>query len=114
MSLPRRVVLESPWREVGHEGHGTNRAYALACLRDCLSRGESPAASHLLLTQVLDDDNPHERALGISAGHAWIEVAEALVVYTDRGISKGMQAGINAAHVRNVPVEFRKLNGGAE
>lgn len=111
----RRVVLESPWRppDDEHQGHGTHRAYALACLRDCLSRGESPTASHLLLPLVLDDNEPHERALGITAGHAWIDVAEALVVYTDRGISKGMQAGINAANLRGVTVEFRKLNGGA-
>jgi len=34
---------------------------------------------------------PAERKLGIDAGLAWRDVAEASVVYVDRGISSGMQ-----------------------
>jgi hypothetical protein len=64
----RRCVVESPFAGdiVG------NLAYARACLRDCLMRGEAPIASHLLFTQdgIFRDDIPAEREIGINAGHA--------------------------------------------
>lgn len=106
---PRRVILESPFS--GNVGR--NKAYARACLRDCIKRGEAPFASHLLYTQagVLDDDIPEERMQGIHAGFAWHKVADAAVVYTDYGISKGMQYGIDNAAKLNLPVEYRQLFG---
>ena len=72
-------------------------------------RGEAPVASHLLFTQpgILRDDVADERAMGISAGHAWIETADLIAVYVDRGISSGMDAGIAAAVAARVPVEYR-------
>jgi hypothetical protein len=35
--------------------------------------------------------------------------ADATVVYTDRGISRGMQLGIDRARTENRPIEFRSL-----
>jgi hypothetical protein len=89
-----------------------NIAYARRALRDCLARGEAPIASHLLFTQdgVLDDRVPGERARGIAAGHAWIASADALVVYADRGVSRGMQQGIDEARRVGTPVEIRCLD----
>ena len=103
----RRVVLESPYAG----DVDANLTYARACLRDCLMRGESPVASHCLLTQegVLNDLDQIERAVGINAGHAWMHVCDAVVVYADRGISKGMEAGIRTAAFHKIPVEYRKL-----
>lgn len=104
----RRVVLESPYAGDVEE----NVRYARACIRDSLLRGEAPIASHLLYTQpgILDDNDPLERAHGINAGHAWFFAGlHAVVVYTDRGISEGMQAGINAATFHCVAVERRSL-----
>jgi len=107
----RLVILESPFSGNVVE----NVRYARACIRDSLSRGESPIASHLLYTQpnILDDNDPQQRNLGIAAGLAWLRAAEATVVYTDRGISRGMQQGINAAKLAGVPVEYRGLHGKA-
>lgn len=103
----RLVILESPY------GGDVERhvAYARSCLKDCLERGDSPIASHLLFTQpgVLDDAVAAERALGIQAGLAWYAVAEAAVVYTDFGVSSGMIAGIDRARQHNVLIEFRSL-----
>ncbi|RUX20035.1 hypothetical protein EOA27_09655 [Mesorhizobium sp. M2A.F.Ca.ET.037.01.1.1] len=103
------VILESPY--AGDVNR--NVAYARAAMRDCLARGDAPAASHLLYTQpgVLDDGNPVERARGIDAGLAWGRVAEATVVYTDLGISKGMGEGVNRAFAEGRPVEWRTLAG---
>lgn len=103
----RRVVLESPFAG----DIPANLAFARACIRDSLLRGEAPIASHLLYTQegILRDDDPIERAHGINAGHAWFGGAHAVVVYQDRGISSGMAAGIKAAMAAGLPVEYRTL-----
>jgi hypothetical protein len=104
----RRVIVESPfagnwWQRL------LNRRYARAALRDCLARGEAPIASHLLYTQILNDSDPGDRALGVAAGLAWLDIADASVVYVDRGISGGMQKGMAAAEAAGVPVEKRSL-----
>ncbi len=88
-----------------------NKEYARKAMRDSLMRGEAPFLSHLLYTQpgVLNDDVPEERAHGIDAGFAWRALSEKTVVYTDLGISKGMQAGIDHALAMGHPIEYRKL-----
>ena len=108
----KRVVLESPFAGDIEK----NIAYAKLAMKDCLKRGEAPIASHLLWTQpgLLDDNDAEERKLGIAAGHAWTEVADYVVVYIDRGMSKGMEAGINLAHEKNKRVELRNIPGYTE
>jgi len=73
-----RVILESPY---GGDV-AANVEYGRLCMQDCLRRGETPYASHLLLTHV---------------------------VYTDRGISSGMAAGIADSEKQGIPVEYRTL-----
>ncbi len=105
---PRRlVIIESPYAGDVE----ANVEYARACVRDSLERGEAPIASHLLYTQpgVLNDDVPSERRQGIDAGLAWRRVADASVVYTDRGVSSGMTYGIRAAKEAGRLVEYRSL-----
>ena len=103
----RLVILESPYAGDVE----ANVEFARACVRDSLLRGEAPIASHLLYTQpgILDDTVPAQRQHGIDAGLAWRTVAQASVVYTDRGISKGMEYGIRAARTAGIPVEYRTL-----
>lgn len=105
----RLVIIESPYAG----DVDANTEYARACIRDSLSRGEAPIASHLLYTQpgILRDEVAEERQWGIDAGLAWRRVAEASVVYTDRGISKGMEYGIKAAESAGVPIEYRAIRG---
>jgi hypothetical protein len=103
----RKVIMESPFAGDIAE----NIKYARLCLRDCLLRGEAPFASHLLYTQdgVLNDTIPEERHHGIEAGLCWGSVAEATVVYTDRGVSRGMEYGIKNAEEHNRPIEYRSI-----
>lgn len=105
----RRVIVESPYAGDVE----SNVEYARACIRDSLSRGEAPIASHLLYTQpgILRDEEPEERQWGIDAGLAWGSQAEATVVYTDRGISGGMKYGIANAEKAGRPIEYRTLAG---
>jgi len=103
------VIVESPFAgEVER-----NLAYARAAIADCFKRGEYPFASHLLYTQegVLDDADPRQRRLGIEAGLAWGSRAHLTAVYTDFGISRGMQKGIVRAESEGRPVEYRTVPG---
>jgi len=103
----KRVIIETPYAGNILQ-RWLNRRYARQCMRDSLLRGEAPFASHLLYTQMLRDNIPSERSMGINAGFAWRSVADATIVYTDRGISTGMKIGI--AHAKNIHVvEYRTL-----
>ncbi len=113
----KRVILESPyagksrWRVIAFFQRIANRRYARQCVRDSLMRGEAPIASHLLYTQpgILWDDDPVEREWGIEAGLSWADVADGSVVYVDRGISRGMQFGIDRARYAGLNVDMRSL-----
>lgn len=109
--MKRRVVIESPFRGVTPEETERNIAYAKRCLLDSLHRGEAPIASHLLFTQdgVLRDAEPDERKLGIEAGHAWIQVCHHIAIYTDHGISPGMEAGLEVAKTFGISFERRTI-----
>lgn len=113
----KRVVIESPYSS------GTvvsipavvarNVRYLRACMRDSVLRGESPYASHGLLTQegVLDDTIPEERTRGIEAGFAWREVADLTVFYVDLGWSGGMKFGKVHTEGSGGAYEERRLEG---
>ena len=109
----RRVVIESPFAG----GIARNLDYLRACMADCLRRGEAPFASHGLYTQpgVLDDNDPEQRKLGIAAGFAWRAMADATVVYTDLGVSRGMVEGLKHAQrmveTDDHEIEYRELGG---
>lgn len=107
----KRVIVESPFAGETQEIIDLNITYARACMKDCFERGEAPFASHLLYTQpgILDDAIPSERTLGIDAGLLWGSLAEKTVVYTDRGISRGMQYGIENAKKANREIEYRTI-----
>lgn len=100
----RLVFIESPY--AGDVAR--NLAYARAAMLDCLRRGEAPFASHLLLTQVLDDTDPAQRAQGIEAGLAWGARADVTVVYGNL-ITPGMRLGIERAYAAGRPVEYRSI-----
>lgn len=87
----RRVIIESPYRGKDLEERKRNEEYLRRCIRDSVLRGESPYASHRMLPGALDEDKPEERQLGIEAGYAWYEQADAIIFYTDRGWSTGMR-----------------------
>jgi hypothetical protein len=101
----KRVIVLSPYKGARHD----NVTYARRVLLDSLKRGEAPFASHLLYTQVLEDNIPADRVRGLSCESAWLEVADLVACYTDRGISDGMQYALDQARGTK-PVEYRSLN----
>jgi hypothetical protein len=114
------VILESPYKgEVAR-----NKRYLRACIRDCINRGESPYASHRMLTDALDDNNPVERAVGIQAGLAWRRVRTPIlssdgvtigyepvyhVFYVDFDWTEGMLLAKKQYDDESIPHEVRRL-----
>lgn len=105
------VLIESPLAANPGRSMEDHQKYAKACCTDALMRGEAPYASHLLYAQpgILNDLIPEQRELGIKAGLAWGAKAELTVVYTDCGISRGMEFGIAKAKEEGREVEYRTL-----
>ena len=112
--MEMKVIIESPFKGKGNCFGGEkieeykNRSYLQECIRDCFDREEFPFASHQMYTDALDDNNTVQRYLGIAAGFLWGECADKIVVYYDRGISRGMKLGIQR-YSMNKLVEFRSL-----
>jgi hypothetical protein len=106
-----RVIIESPYRGETTEDTISNIRYGRACLRHSLALGEYPFAAHLFYTQpgVLDDSSLEERAQGVAAGTAWMQAADKIVFYVDRGMSEGMREGLDVALRYGLAIEFRRL-----
>ena len=107
----KRVVIESPYAGNKKEIE-INEIYGEFCMHDCLvNHNESPYASHLLYTRnnVLRDDHPEERKLGIEAGFYWRDVAEQSNFYTDLGTTKGMELGMEDCLEKEKPYTKRIL-----
>lgn len=106
----RKVIVESPYKATAERSLEVHRAYLLNCLSDSLRRWETPYASHLLIPEVLNDDDPMERGIGIRAGWYWAEHADLIAVYTDLGISEGMSLSISHYEKMGKPIERRVLD----
>ncbi len=107
----RLVIIESPLAANPGRSLEEHQRYAKACCTDSLMRGEAPYASHLLYAQpgILNDLIAEQRELGIKAGLAWGAKADLTAVYTNCGISKGMEMGIARARAEGREVVFREL-----
>ncbi len=75
-------------------------AYARAAMHYCLYLNVAPFVSHLLYTQVLDDEDPDQRELGIDAGIALGDACENRWFFVDFGLSIGMRIALRRAHDR--------------
>lgn len=102
------VIVESPYKSNDTDTLRKNIEYAKLCCADCIMRGESPFASHLLFTRFLNEEN--ERETGLAAAQAWYGFAEYCVVYIDNGITEGMQKGIDYMKSIGKKIVERKLN----
>lgn len=82
-----------------------NTAFAIECCRYAIQQGEAPIAPHLLYPQILCDNDPQERALGLLLGHRIMEACKELWVCGDR-ISCGMADEIKTAKALELPIRF--------
>ena len=115
----RLALIESPFMfrhpdaDTRAVGLLRNITYARMAMRDAITHGYAPYASHLLLTQplILDDDLPEERTLGIDVGLAWGAMAEVTLAYMDLGVSTGMRYGFEHAIKAGRALREMRLKG---
>jgi hypothetical protein len=104
------VYVASPCRHPTKEGHLINLDYAREALKDAVvGRGEVAVAPHLLYTQILNDMNPAEAALGMRIGLRLLSQCDILAVYQDRGITDGMKREIELAQFFGINIQFRNI-----
>jgi len=103
------VCIESPWAGLG--GGQEAARYLRRCIRDSVSRGELPLASHAVFCVAggLDDNVEILRARGLSAALRYILAADMIAVYCDHGISEGMKKAISFAHAHQKIVVARRI-----
>jgi len=105
IKIATSVTIESPYAgEIDR-----NNAYLDMCILDCIHRGETPYASHRMLTSALDDDKKEERELGIKAGLAMSRIMDKRVFYTDLGFSSGMEKARAHYEIEGLSFEERSL-----
>ncbi len=72
-----------------------NVADAIRYSKFAVEQGCIPLASHLLYPQILPDDDPEGRKLGLFFGKVWLDIAREIWIFSDGGYgsySEGMKA----------------------
>ncbi len=92
------VYVCSPYRGEAER----NATYAKELTRAVLKYGYTPVTPHLYLTQVLDDNDPKERGMGLAAGRELLKHCQYILVGGRYGISEGMQQEIALAQAAGI------------
>lgn len=109
-----QVQIESPFMASTRDGIAVRVVYLMNAMRHSMfERGEAPYASHIINTLVTDDTSALEREIGIEAGLVIGGKADYTAVYTDLGISSGMEHGIQRAEREGRPIVYRRLYNNA-
>ncbi len=116
------VSIESPYSNSNPQILHRNICYAILALKDStLNYGEASYASHLLNTQCVsagqhlyvDDKQPDKFGVGrdqaIAITNTMRMKADKIVLYTDFGISMGMQIAKDIGNKYQIPVIERQL-----
>lgn len=74
-----------------------NVAYAKELTGLALNNGYAPITPHLYLTQVLDESDPAQRAIGMAAGLELLKQCKYILIGSRYGISEGMLNEISLA-----------------
>lgn len=87
-----------------------NVAYARTALLYLIQKGYTPFASHLLYTQVLDDDKPGDRERGIDMQiDTLIKTRAKVFFFIDKGFSSGMKRMAQVVYERSAQFEVVNL-----
>ncbi len=80
-----------------------NLDFARRACRYAIAQGATPFAPHLLYPQMLDDNDPAERQLGIDMGSQMLKLCQELWLCGDR-VSTGMADEWKTAKELGIPV----------
>lgn len=103
------IFVSSPYAPRGLWTKADNVELARKLCRAVVLFGHIPIAPHLIYPQFLNDDNQVERDMGMMASLSLIPLCDELWYYSDRGISKGMEAELQKAGKELIPcIEWKK------
>lgn len=103
------IYICSPYRADDDAILQRNIEYARELTRGVLLQGGVPVATHLYMTQCLEESVEEERNTGLAAGREILRRCDAVFVGAKYGISSGMKAEIELAKKNNIPVVFNKV-----
>lgn len=83
-----------------------NKEYARELTRAAINSGFSPVTVHLYLTEVLDDNKPQERNMGMAAGQEILKQCKYILLGEEYGISEGMKEEIMLATLKGLTVLY--------
>ncbi len=83
---------------------------AVALCKYVISQKKIPIAAHLLFPQMLDDEDPVQRELGLLYGLTLLELCSEVIVLSDspEDISYGMKGEIHEAKKLGKPIRYVK------
>ncbi len=100
------IYICSPYRAENDATLQRNIDYARELTRNALLQGDVPVATHLYMTQCLDESIEGERRTGLAAGTEILRRCDAVVVGMKYGISEGMAAEIRCAEENGIFIEY--------
>lgn len=87
-----------------------NIAAAIRCCQYVIKNGGMPIASHLLYPQMLNDNDPRQREMGLAFGLELLVLCDEVWVFSDEtGLSTGMRAEEAEAKRRGKPIRYYRL-----
>ena len=102
------IYVCSPYRAKSRGEQQRNIEYAEQLTRLAVFSGGTPVTPHLYMTRALDDRDPLERELGMTAGRRLLLHCDEIWVGQKYGISEGMRAEIELATEAGIPVKIVK------
>lgn len=95
----------SPYSAATQVDRKRNLDYAKRLTKYALECGYAPIAPHLYIAQLLNDNEPSEREIGMKAGIEMLRLCDVIIVGKKYGFSQGMNEEIRAASTIGVAVE---------
>lgn len=112
----KKVYICSPWKgnhEPTESRSSVEKKHEIivrAICRKVALQGNIPIAPHLFFTRFLDDGNTTERKIGQKLGLFQLKECDEMLVYLHCcGISEGMQAEMNFATGKRIPIYKFKI-----
>lgn len=100
----KKAYICSPYRARNRKELNRNIEYAKSLTNKAVKAGLAPITPHLYLPLCLNDDNPKEREMGLSAGIELLKTCDYVIVGIHYGISEGMSREIIAADAAGIEV----------
>lgn len=105
--MSKLIYICSPYRATDEVTLQRNIEYAKTLTRNALLQGGVPVATHLYMTQCLDESIEGERKIGLAAGTEILRRCDLVIVGMKYGISEGMAAEIRCAEENGIFIEYK-------